>query len=299
MTIKGVLATIAVSVTIFGVGYQLGQNSKLRSPASLASLASSPSSAPSALFTDSSATEFDEIKVEIPFSQFNKLNQIEGKKDQPKERQIYFFDTHELAFFDQGVILRARINESGEGDTTIKIKDLDDRDIDPELKSRDGFKCEWDRNLEPDSGTRNCSYTHDQQALDFARVLISKKNSVESLFTSKQLRFLESRRAIQPWQQVQALGPVSSSTWKVQAPFDPSLEMTIELWEISGAARILELSVRSPHGPVGSQTESTSKLFESWLKKSTIEHKTGSKGGVSKTEWVPRHFSQRHTQPGN
>lgn len=55
-------------------------------------------------------------------------------------RQVYFFDTPELALNKAGVVVRARRGQGGGGDTVVKLRPVDPATLDPELRKSAGFK---------------------------------------------------------------------------------------------------------------------------------------------------------------
>jgi len=249
------------------------------------SLASSspPTGAPS---------EKAEVKLQLEPQDLSRvLDSLSAEKEDAKLRRIFFFDTPDLSLFSEGVILRARIHEqgkkSGEGDTTVKIRDP--RAVNHSDLDREGFKCEWDIAA---SAKRACSYTQDRGALDFARVLIKQDHSVKTLLTSKQRDFLQDHLSSKTaWESLKILGPIYSRAWKLESPLlhsqdrsDP--EWSIELWELPGVARFLELSTRSELG----DADTTLADLRDWCQNHGIRL---TQNPSTKTEWVLKYFSKQ------
>lgn len=227
-------------------------------------------------------SEKAEVKLQIdPTDLARVLGELEAQNAKSKNRRIYFFDSPELSLFSQGIILRARLNESGkdagEGDTTVKIRE------DAKPLDRDGFKCEWDI---AQTAKRACSYTKDRSALDFARVLVSQDRSIDSLFSSKQLDYLEDHLAAPvSWDSLQILGPIYSKSWKFKIGNDDE-EWSVELWEIPGVTKFLELSARSDL----QESDHTFSTLRSWCESKGIRWIQNS---TTKTEWVLKYFSKQ------
>ena len=59
-------------------------------------------------------------------------------------RQVYFFDTPDLALNRAGLIVRARRIQGGRADTVIKLRPVDPATVDAESKRSDSFKIELD-----------------------------------------------------------------------------------------------------------------------------------------------------------
>ena len=278
---KGVLAVTSACALSLGLGIFLGRGGELRAPA-----------ATSLKHDRSSSIEMSEIKVELApgdLGELLKLLDLPVSSSAAKQRSITFFDSRDLILYREGIVLRARVNPDGDGETTIKIRDLREAELDPSLRSRDGFKCEWDRGTRPDPGHRNCSYSDDRGALEFAHVLVIKDRPLNSLFSSKQLEYFEDLAlprlgSKDPWDQLQPMGPVRSSTWKAAAPFAPDLELTVELWEIPGVNRMLELSVRAP----SADSDDVGNRLEEWIRRNQLQVLHSQ---ASKTEWVLKHFA--------
>ena len=264
-----------------GLGIFLGRSGDLRAPAA-ASLKSD----------EASSESMAEIKLELApgdLAGLLKLLDLPRESSSAKQRTITFFDSRDLALLQEGIILRARVNPDGDGETTIKLRDLRDEEFDSSLHSRDGFKCEWDRGTRPDPGHRNCSYSDDRGALEFAHVLVIKDRPLTTLFSSKQLKYFEDSalprlRMKDPWESLQPMGPVRSSTWKAAAPFAPDLELTVELWEIPGVNRMLEISVRAP----ATESDDAASRLEEWIRRNQLQVLHSQ---ASKTVWVLKHFA--------
>lgn len=272
----GLGAVAAACSLSLALGYHLGRTQGTRTLAALGT---------------STEAENSEIKLLLSGNQLPLVLSAMGlKPDDPgsKQRNIYFFDTPGLHLLSAGLIYRARLKSDGDGDTTIKLLGARDGEFDPDLARRDGFKCEWDASPEAGAaGRRNCSYTHDQSALDFSRVLVAQKRSPDSLLSSRQRDFFDQAAAARLggrqdqdgwWSSLRALGPIQSTTWKADA--------TLELWEIPGSARILEISVRVPR----TEAEQAGRQLEEWLAKNHLQPAAEQ---YSKTEWVLRRLSDQ------
>jgi hypothetical protein len=155
-------------------------------------------------------------------------------------REIYFYDTPELALYEAGMILRARVRHGGEDDTTVKLRPLRASQVAKKWFSVKGFKCEIDR--VGDVGTEACSLTRPEDADDIDDVAAGQA-SVKSLFSDQQEE-LAGRYGEEPdWSELATLGPVDASVWTLEVEELPE-DLTVELWTLPDESRILELSMR-------------------------------------------------------
>ena len=253
-----------------GVGFYMGSGSSHRAPAS------------------TPAVRKTEIKLELSPSDLPRLLEAlelsKKEKSKPRERRIYFFDTPTLELYRSGIILRARLESDSDGDSTVKVRTPEEQlGRFAEFEDTKGFKCEWDQAVfrsPENSGKLHCSLSKDQSALAFAHGLVARDRPLSSLYTSKQLDFLNQSASLPiAWENLKILGPVQSTTWESEeSSFGRAL--TVELWEIAGSGvRILELSLKVD----SEESSDDSQKILRWI------HERGLKpldSGRSKTQWV-------------
>ena len=78
-----------------------------------------------------------ELKLTVPPASHR--DTIQGLPIDPVEtqpRQVYFFDTPDLALNRAGLVVRARRIQGGKGDTVIKLRPVDPADLSPEHARR-------------------------------------------------------------------------------------------------------------------------------------------------------------------
>ena len=86
-----------------------------------------------------------ELKATIPASAHRTT--VDGLPLDPVEaqpRQVFFFDTPDLALNQAGVVVRARRIQGGRGDTVVKLRPVVPADLPPELRRSPGFNVEVD-----------------------------------------------------------------------------------------------------------------------------------------------------------
>ncbi len=86
-----------------------------------------------------------ELKATVPASAHRTT--IAGLPLDPVEaqpRQVFFFDTPDLALNQAGVVVRARRIQGGRGDTVVKLRPVVPADLSPELRRSPSFNVEVD-----------------------------------------------------------------------------------------------------------------------------------------------------------
>jgi len=170
-----------------------------------------------------------------------KLDQHKAKK-----RTVIFFDTGDRSLATNHLILRARQQGDGRGDSTVKLRapegatELSDaeRAIQPEQ--------DWTNEKEP-----TLSRSKDRESL--AKGLVSKvvagQLNVAELFDAEQQELVSGRMNGFNWADLRLYGPVEAEVWKQQWKLDgfPD-DVTVELWHLQKDGRmqdILEVSANA------------------------------------------------------
>ena len=86
-----------------------------------------------------------ELKLTVPPASHR--DTVQGLPIDPVEtqpRQVYFFDTPDLALNRAGLVVRARRIQGGKGDTVIKLRPVNPADLSPELRADASFNVEVD-----------------------------------------------------------------------------------------------------------------------------------------------------------
>jgi hypothetical protein len=156
-------------------------------------------------------------------------------------RQVYFFDTPELALQSAGVVVRARRVQGRNGDTVVKLRPVVPGDLPDELRTSPSFGVEVD--VMP--GGYVCSGSLKGVAANAdVRSLVRGGGSIRKLF-SKEQRALYKERAPEGLKldDLSVLGPlfVLKVKW---VPEDVGRKMVAELWFYPDGTRILELSTK-------------------------------------------------------
>ena len=156
-------------------------------------------------------------------------------------RQVYFFDTPDLALNRAGVVVRARRSRGGKGDTVVKLRPVDPTTLDRELRRSPGFKIEVDGM----PGGYVCSAS--LKGVCTAREVLDVndgKAPVESMFSKEQRAFYAAHAPTDlKMNALATLGPTFQLRLKHQ-PKNFDRRITVELWLYPDGSRIYEISTK-------------------------------------------------------
>jgi hypothetical protein len=189
-----------------------------------------------------------ELKLTVPAESHRAT--IQGLPIDPVEaqpRQVYFFDTPDLALSRAGLVVRARRVQGGRGDTVVKLRPVDPETLPPDLRKDPAFNVEVD--VLPGGFVCSASYKgrSDGQSI---RDAVSGKQPLRRLFSKAQRAFyarhapdglaLDSLLPLGPTFLLKSRFAVRSSP----APKAPDRLLVGEMWLYPDGSRILELSTK-------------------------------------------------------
>jgi hypothetical protein len=194
-----------------------------------------------------SGSDSVELKATVPMAAHRAA--IQGLPMDPVEaqpRQVYFFDTPDLALNQAGVVVRARRRQGGIGDTVIKLRPVDPAGLPTSLRRRADFNVEVD--VLPGGFVCSGSFKGRAAGAD-VREAGSSRLPVKRLFSKTQREFYrEHAPAGVALSDLVPLGP----TFLLKARFDVDLAkgtpqpIVAELWFYPDGSRILEISTKCP-----------------------------------------------------
>jgi hypothetical protein len=157
-------------------------------------------------------------------------------------RSVTFYDTKDLDLYASGVVLRSRTAVGAEDDTTAKIRPLKETNVARGYVGKDGFKCEYDKNVGKNA-VSSCSLKKEKEAYRIERVARGV-DTPDEIFSSAQIAFVEAHAAVPNWSEVKPLGPIPAQVWKVETRALPAGDITLERWNVPGGERSLEISIK-------------------------------------------------------
>lgn len=185
-----------------------------------------------------------ELKVSIPTAAHRAT--IQGLPIDPVEaqpRQVYFFDTPDLALNNAGLVVRARRIQGGRGDTVIKLRPVVPAELPDDLRTSGSLGVEVD--MLPGGYVCSASFKGRTTGQDI-RDAIAGDLPLRKVFSREQRAFFKDRApAGITLDGLVALGP----TFVLKTTFTPAelgRRFVAELWLYPDGSRILELSTKCP-----------------------------------------------------
>lgn len=190
------------------------------------------------LLKGSSSVELKLMVENVPSPTLRRLG-FDPVEAQP--RQIYFFDTPDLALNKAGLIVRARRSAVDRGDTVIKLRPVDPQTIDPDFRRDTALKIE----LDAMPGGYVCSASFKGRCSGAEVLQVSDGELPLSSILSKAQ--LAAYKAYAPdgvaLDALTPLGPTFLLRIKRQpSTFDRAV--VVELWLYPDGSRVLEISTK-------------------------------------------------------
>lgn len=168
-------------------------------------------------------------------------DELRLQHDRAERRAVHFYDTLDLALFEQGVILRSRKVSDGQDDSTVKVRPLEPGDAPEAFIELAEFECETDWVL--DRSVASCKIDADQDTGEIDDVASGDRDVVQ-LFSSEQEDLVAWAAPDGPsWSELYDLGPTDAWVWKISSRRLPA-RLTAEHWVLPDGTELLELSMR-------------------------------------------------------
>jgi hypothetical protein len=157
-------------------------------------------------------------------------------------RQLFFFDTPELALNAAGVVVRARRRQGEDADTVVKLRPVVPADLPEELRRSTSFNVEVDAM----PGGFVCSGSFKGTASnDAIREVAAGKRSIRKLFSKAQRGFYAAHAPDGiDLDQLSVLGPIPTLKLKIR-PEGFGRRLVGELWLYPDGSQIVELSTKA------------------------------------------------------
>jgi hypothetical protein len=154
-------------------------------------------------------------------------------------RQVFFFDTPELALDQAGVVVRARRTQGAPDDTVVKLRPVVPSDLPADLRARKDFVVEVDAM----PGSFVCSGSFKGKA-DTVMETVAGGQRLRKLFSKPQRSFFAAHAPEGiDLDDLSVLGPVTALKLKL-LPEGLDRKLAVELWLYPDGSRILELSTK-------------------------------------------------------
>ena len=184
-----------------------------------------------------------ELKLTVPTGEHRAtIASLPVDPVEAQPRQVFFFDTPDLALDKAGVVVRARRIQGGDGDTVVKLRPVVPAELPPELRRSASFKVEVD--VLP-GGIGVCSGSLKGGTSNIRiREAIDGTRPLSKLFSKEQRAFFAQHApAGLELDALVPLGPtfVLKSAFKAK---ELGRRVVTELWLYQDGSRILEISTK-------------------------------------------------------
>jgi hypothetical protein len=183
-----------------------------------------------------------ELKLTVPeSSQRATVAALELDPLDAQIRQVYFFDTPELALHKAGVVVRARRIQGKASDSVVKLRPVVPAELPEELRASRNLVVEVDAM----PGGFVCSATlKDKLAPTHVRATVLGEKPLRKLFSKDQRKFFAANAPEGlALDDLSVLGPIFVLKLK-RAPEEFGRPLVAELWLYPDGSRILELSTK-------------------------------------------------------
>jgi hypothetical protein len=193
-----------------------------------------------ALLQDSDSVE---LKLTVPEShQVETIRSLELDPLEAQIRQVYFFDTPDLALDAPGVVVRARRIQGKGNDSIVKLRPVVPNELPEELRLSGSFRIEVDAL----PGGFVCSGTMKGAPKDVLGS-VQGKRPLRKLFSKEQRAFYREHVEGIELDDLAILGPI----FVLKLRFTPeklARRLVAEMWLYPDGSRVLELSTRAGTG---------------------------------------------------
>jgi hypothetical protein len=160
----------------------------------------------------------------------------------PQRRKVYFYDTKDLALYGKDLVLRARVTQGDDDDSTVKVRPADLSDDDASWRQIDGIRIELD--VVGDKKVSSAKLDGKPERGEIEEVE-AKRRRVASLFSGKQERLIDDRAPDGlSLRELDVLGPVDARKWELDDLEGFPYKLSVEEWSLPDATRFIELSFK-------------------------------------------------------
>jgi hypothetical protein len=183
-----------------------------------------------------------ELKLTVPATDHRAaVRTLELDPLEAQIRQVFFFDTPDLALEAAGMVVRARRVQGKSGDTVIKLRPVAPDELPEKLRLSPSLTVEVDAM----PGGYVCSASLKGKAdAKTIREATSGATPLRGLFSKEQRGFLKAHAPDGVgWGELAVLGPLFVLKLNMSPP-DLGRRLVVELWFYPDGSRILELSTK-------------------------------------------------------
>lgn len=189
------------------------------------------------------ASDSVELKLTVPEPQQRSTVAALGMDPlQAQIRQVFFFDTPELALDGAGVVVRARRSQGRADDSVVKLRPVVPAELPEALRRSEAFKVEVDAL----PGGFVCSGSmKGTPGPDEIQSVVAGERPLRKILSKEQEEFFAAHAGGVGLDELAVLGPIFTLRLRFQ-PAEFGRRMVAEMWLYPDGSRILELSTRCP-----------------------------------------------------
>ena len=189
-------------------------------------------------------SEVDSVELKVTVPESLRRSSVKALELDPLEgqlRQVWFFDTPELALERAGLVVRARRTQGRPDDSVVKLRPVVPSELPAELRASPQFKTEID--MLPGGFVCSGSLRADHKG-SRVREALAGQRPMKDLWSKEQRRFYkEHAPAGIALEDLTPLGPVNVFKLK-WTPTAYDRKLVAELWLYPDSSNILELSTK-------------------------------------------------------
>jgi hypothetical protein len=189
-----------------------------------------------------SSSDSVELKVMLPEeAQRSAVRALGLDPLESQIRQVFFFDTPDLALNQAGLAVRARRSQGRSGDTVVKLRPVVPEELPEDVRHSASLKVEVDAM----PGHYVCSASMKGRATnENVRAVVGGKGRIRKLFSKEQRAYYTAHAPEGlALDDLRILGPIFVLKL-VTVPEEFPRKFTVEMWLLPDGSRILELSTK-------------------------------------------------------
>jgi hypothetical protein len=190
----------------------------------------------------------DSVELKLTVAEEHRYSTLEALGIDPLDayiRQVFFFDTDDLALDHAGVVARARRSQGRPDDSVVKLRPVKPDKLDAEQRESEDLVVEVD--AMPGGFVCSASFKG-KLSKPRVKAAIAGDLALRKLFSKSQRAFFEAHapEGVE-LDDLKVLGPVTVFKLRT-APGGLHQKLAVELWNYPDGTRILELSTRCAPG---------------------------------------------------
>jgi hypothetical protein len=184
-----------------------------------------------------------EFKITVLSGEEAKVQALLQKEGgQPQRRKVYFYDTKDLALYGKDLVLRARVTQGDDDDSTVKLRPVDLGDDEASWRQIDGIRIELDVVGDKQVPSAKLDGEPDRGEVEEVE---AKQRPVGSLFSGKQEQLIADYAPDGiSLNELEVLGSVDARKWDLDDPDGFPHTLSVEEWSLPDATRFIELSFK-------------------------------------------------------